>query len=92
MLRGPRDQALEGLEVAKRMLLFEMERPSQGSVVMVARILDLLFIQILRASAAGRDGPPWLAGALDPQIGPAVSAPALSSPRSRLYSSAAPSS
>jgi AraC-like DNA-binding protein len=75
MLRGARDQALEGLDVARRMLLFEMERPSQGSVVMVARILDLLFIQILRASAAGRDGPPsWLAGALDPQLGPAVSA------------------
>jgi AraC-like DNA-binding protein len=74
-LRGPQDQALEGLEVARRMLLFEMERPSQGSVVMIARILDLLFIQILRAWAAGRDGPPsWLAGALDPQVGPAVSA------------------
>ncbi len=74
MLRGARAQALEGLEVARRMLLFEMERPSQGSVVMIARILDLLFIQILRAWAASRDGPPsWLAGALDPQIGPAVS-------------------
>ena len=73
MLGGARDQAREGLEVAKRMLLFEMERPSQGSVVMIARILDLLFIQILRAWAAGRDGPAsWLAGALDPQIGPAV--------------------
>jgi len=29
ILRGARDQALDGLEVAKRMLLFEMERPSQ---------------------------------------------------------------
>jgi AraC-like DNA-binding protein len=75
MLRGARDQALEGLEVARRMLLFEIERPSQGSVVMVARILDLMFIQILRAAAGGRDGPPsWLAGALDSQVGPAVSA------------------
>jgi hypothetical protein len=37
---------------------------------MVARILDLLFIQILRAWAAGPDAKPnWLAGALDPQIG-----------------------
>ena len=42
---------------------------------MVARILDLLFIQILRAWAAGTDAEPnWLAGALDPQIGPALSA------------------
>lgn len=42
---------------------------------MVARILDLIFIQILRAWAAGTDAEPnWLAGALDPQIGPALSA------------------
>ena len=42
---------------------------------MVARILDLLFIQILRAWAAGTDAEPnWLAGALDPQIGLALSA------------------
>jgi AraC-like DNA-binding protein len=75
ILRGARGPALEGLEVARRMLLFEMQAPSQGSAVMVARILDLLFIQILRAWAAGPDAEPnWLAGALDPQIGPALSA------------------
>jgi AraC-like DNA-binding protein len=75
VVQGARAQALEGLEVAKRMLLIEMERPSQGSAVMIARILDLLFIQILRAWAAGHDGPAsWLAGALDPQISPAMSA------------------
>jgi AraC-like DNA-binding protein len=75
ILRGGRGQALEGLEVARRMLLFEMQSPSQGSAVMVARILDLIFIQILRAWAAGTDAEPnWLAGALDPQIGPALSA------------------
>ena len=39
----------------------EMQSPSQGSAVMVARILDLLFIQILRAWAAGTDAEPnWL--------------------------------
>ncbi len=75
ILRGARGPALEGLEVARRMLLFEMKSPSQGSAVMVARILDLLFIQILRAWAAGTDAEPnWLAGALDPQIGLALSA------------------
>ena len=75
ILRGARGQALEGLEVARRMLLFEMQSPSQGSAVMVARILDLLFIQILRAWAAGTDAEPnWLAGALDPQIGLALRA------------------
>lgn len=75
VLRGDRGPALEGLEVARRMLVFEMESPSQGSAVMVARILDLIFIQILRAWAAGADAEPnWLAGAFDPQIGPALSA------------------
>ncbi len=75
ILRGDRGPALEGLEVARRMLVFEMQSPSQGSAVMVARILDLIFIQILRAWAAGTDAEPnWLAGALDPQIGPALSA------------------
>ncbi len=75
ILRGARGPALEGLEVARRMLLFEMQSPSQGSAVMIARILDLLFIQILRAWAAGTDAEPnWLAGALDPQIGLALSA------------------
>jgi AraC-like DNA-binding protein len=75
ILRGGGGPALEGLEVARRMLLFEMQAPSQGSAVMVARILDLVFIQILRTWAAGTDAEPnWLAGALDPQIGPALSA------------------
>jgi AraC-like DNA-binding protein len=75
ILRGDRGPALEGLEVARRMLLLEMQSPSQGSAVMIARILDLLFIQILRAWAAGADAEPnWLAGALDPQIGLALSA------------------
>ena len=75
ILRGARGPALEGLEVARRMLVVEMQSPSQGSAVMVARILDLIFIQILRAWAAGTEAEPnWLAGALDSQIGLALSA------------------
>ena len=75
LLRGASGPVLEGLEVARRMLVFEMQSPSQGSAVMVARILDLIFIQILRAWAAGADAEPnWLAGALDPPTGLALSA------------------
>jgi AraC-like DNA-binding protein len=75
ILSGAQGPTLEGLEVARRMLVYEMESPSQGSAVMVARILDLIFIQILRAWAAGPDAEPnWLAAAFDPQIGPALSA------------------
>ncbi|WP_253883566.1 AraC family transcriptional regulator [Actinomadura rupiterrae] len=65
----------EGLQVARKMIMIEMESPSQGSAVMIARILDLIFIQILRAWAARPDAEPnWLAGAFDPQIGVALSA------------------
>lgn len=45
ILRGGSSPALEGLEVARRMLVLEMQSPSQGSAVMIARILDLIFIQ-----------------------------------------------
>jgi len=75
ILRGGSSPALEGLDVARRMVVLEMQSPSQGSAVMVARILDVIFIQILRAWAAGPDAEPnWLAGAFDPQIGLALSA------------------
>jgi AraC-like DNA-binding protein len=74
ILRGGGGPALEGLDVARRMIVMEMRSPSQGSAVMVARILDLIFIQILRAWAAGPDAEPnWLAGVSDPQVGLAVS-------------------
>ncbi|WP_370376801.1 cupin domain-containing protein [Catenulispora sp. GAS73] len=72
---GPDLEALEGLEVARRMIVLEMQSPSQGSAVMVSRILDLIFIQIMRTWASGADAEPtWLAGAFDPQIGLALSA------------------
>jgi AraC-like DNA-binding protein len=75
ILGGGRAPAPEGLEVARRMLVIEMQTPSQGSAVMISRILDLIFIQVLRAWAAGGDAEPnWLAGAFDPQIGLALSA------------------
>jgi AraC-like DNA-binding protein len=75
ILRAAAGTVPEGLEVARRMLLIEMQTPSQGSAVMIARILDLVFIQIMRTWAAGPDAEPnWLAGAFDPQIGPALSA------------------
>ncbi|MGF6884081.1 AraC-like DNA-binding protein/quercetin dioxygenase-like cupin family protein [Nocardia sp. GAS34] len=75
ILGGGRAPAPEGLEVARRMLVIEMQTPSQGSAVMISRILDLIFIQVLRAWAAGKDAEPnWLAGAFDPQIGLSLSA------------------
>ncbi|MEC3954520.1 AraC family transcriptional regulator [Nocardia sp. CDC153] len=75
VLGGAGTPVPEGLEVARRMLLIEMLSPSQGSAVMIARILDLMFIQIMRTWAAGTDVEPnWLAGAFDPQLGPSLQA------------------
>jgi AraC-like DNA-binding protein len=75
ILGGAGTPAPEGLEVARRMLVIEMRSPSQGSAVMISRILDLIFVQVLRAWAAGKDAEPnWLAGAFDPQIGLSLSA------------------
>jgi AraC-like DNA-binding protein len=75
ILGGAGTPVPEGLEVARRMLLIEMQTPSQGSAVMIARILDLIFVQILRTWAAGKDAEPnWLAGAFDPEIGLSLSA------------------
>lgn len=74
-LRGARGQSLEWFEVSRRMLLLEMQAPSQGSVVMIARILDLLFINALRHWASSSDAAPtWLTGAMDSQIGKALTA------------------
>jgi AraC-like DNA-binding protein len=74
-LRGAGDQALVWLEVSAQMLVKETTAPSQGSLEMVSRILDLLFIQVLRAWATGPDATPgWLTGAMDPEVGTAITA------------------
>lgn len=75
VLRGLRGTSLQWLDLSCWLLMQEVTTPSQGSAVMISRILDLLFIQILRAWAAGPDADPgWLPGAMDAQIGKAVTA------------------
>jgi AraC-like DNA-binding protein len=72
-LRGAGDQSLVWLEVSCEMLVKETTSPCQGSREMISRILDLLFIQVLRAWASGPDAAPgWLTGAMDPEIGDAI--------------------
>jgi AraC-like DNA-binding protein len=74
-LRGIGGQSLVWLDVSCQMLAHEINSPSQGSLVMISRILDLLFIQALRAWATRSDAQPgWLTGAIDPVIGKAISA------------------
>lgn len=72
-----RAEGRDWLPLSAHLLGVEITAPSAGSSVMVSRILDLLFIQALRAWAAeGGPGeasrPGWLTAALDRSLGPAV--------------------
>jgi AraC-like DNA-binding protein len=74
-LRGVGDQSLLWLDVSTQMLMKEKLEPTEGSREMISRILDLLFIQVLRAWATGPDATPgWLMGAMDPVIRDAITA------------------
>ena len=72
-LRGAGEQSLVWLNVSTEMLMQEKVSPSQGSPEMISRVLDLVFIQVLRAWAARPDATAgWLTGAMDPVIGDAI--------------------
>lgn len=74
-LRGAQNQSLEWLDVSTRMLMMEKLSPSEGSAEMISRILDLLFIQVLRAWSVRPDATAgWLTGAMDEAIGEAFTA------------------
>jgi AraC-like DNA-binding protein len=74
-LRGAGQQSLIWLDVSSFMLMNETTSPTQGSLEIVSRILDLLFIQVVRAWGARADtAPGWLTGAMDPVIGDAITA------------------
>lgn len=63
------------LRASLELLLVETDSPSPGSHAMAARILDLLFIHALRQWAAQEDsGPGWLTAAMDPRLGPVLTA------------------
>ena len=74
-LRATQGTPVEWLDVSSRLLGAEVDDPKPGSSVMVSRILDLLFVQILRAwaRADGSNGG-WLTAAMDPRIGQALEA------------------
>ncbi|WP_328454682.1 MULTISPECIES: AraC family transcriptional regulator [unclassified Amycolatopsis] len=64
------------LPLSRDLLLSEVTRPEPGARVMVSRLLDLLFIRSLRTWAASGDDahPGWLTAAMDPALGPALTA------------------
>jgi transcriptional regulator GlxA family with amidase domain len=58
------------------LMLAEVTQPGLGSRVMVSRVLDLLFIHALRtwAASCSRPSPGWLTAAMDPVLGPVLTA------------------
>jgi AraC-like DNA-binding protein len=74
-LRGLRDRPFEWLELSCRFILDEALNPQAGSAAMVSRLLDVLFVQLLRTWASGGEvGRGWLSGAIDPRMGKALAA------------------
>lgn len=65
----------EWLPLSLQLLLAETTEPRPGAGVMISRILDLLFIHALREWSRSADtAPGWLTAAMDPQLGPVLSA------------------
>lgn len=74
-LRGLRDRPFEWLELSCRFILDEALNPQAGSAAMVSRLLDVLFVQLLRTWASGGEvGRGWLSGAMDPRMGKVLAA------------------
>jgi AraC-like DNA-binding protein/mannose-6-phosphate isomerase-like protein (cupin superfamily) len=74
-IRAVSGRPLEWLRLTTHFLIEETRHPKPGSAIMIARLLDLMFIQAVRewgVSSPTRLG--WLSGLSDPQIGRALSA------------------
>lgn len=69
------DRRSEDLARSARALLEEVQHPDAGSAIMIARLIDLIVIQMLRIWVRQhRENVGWLAGATDPRIGRALAA------------------
>jgi AraC-like DNA-binding protein len=66
------------LQASVRLLVAEITAPRPGRAVMISRILDLLFVHVLRVWAeqrpAGPVAPGWLTAATDPRLGQVITA------------------
>jgi AraC-like DNA-binding protein len=71
------DQGISSsMQAILQILSLESKTESMGSVVVVSRLADILFVQAIRAYAtqSGRDGTGWLRAIGDRQLGAALSA------------------
>jgi AraC-like DNA-binding protein len=75
ILKGLRDRPFEWLELSCRFILDEALNPRAGAAAMISRLLDVIFVQLLRTWATeGTVGYGWLSGAIDARINSAMSA------------------
>jgi AraC-like DNA-binding protein len=76
VLHIPSHQAGAALETTLRLLAHEISRPQPGAAAVLNRIVDILFVQLLRAwletSPAHHRAPSWLSALTDPVAGPAL--------------------
>ena len=74
-IRAREGKPLEWLRLTSHFLVEETRHPKPGSAIMIARLLDLLFIQAVREWGSGSPkNLGWLSGLRDEQIGRALSA------------------
>lgn len=75
VLKGLRERPFEWLELSCHFILDEALNPRAGAAAMISRLLDVIFVQMLRTWATeGAVGHGWLSGAIDDRINPAMSA------------------
>jgi AraC-like DNA-binding protein/quercetin dioxygenase-like cupin family protein len=69
------ERGYEWFDVSYRLMARERSEPTPGAAVMISRILDLMYIQMLRLWATSADGGPgWLRAGMDPDIGRVLNA------------------
>jgi AraC-like DNA-binding protein len=72
---GLRERGYEWFDVSYRLMAKERREPTPGAAVMISRILDLMYIQMLRVWATSTESSPgWLRAGLDPDIGSVLNA------------------
>jgi len=78
LLHIPAARASVTLDTTLRLLAQETSQPAPGSAAVLDRIVDILFVQVLRtwltASATAAQDPSWLGALTDPVAGPALAA------------------
>lgn len=78
LLHIPAARASPALSSTVMLLAQEIGQPGPGSAAVLNRIVDILFVQVLRAwlaiSGPTAQGPSWLAALTDPIAGPALAA------------------